>query len=80
MKRKHDIYLKIPVRKNKYNYKCIYPSKIKGKYIVFINNNNKREYLGLFDTIYDALIIYNEKAKQYNKEIQNYIGEEIYAT
>lgn len=79
MQRKYDIYLKIPIRKNKYNYKCIYPSKIKGKYIVYINNNNKREYLGLFDTIYDALIIYNDKAKQYNKETQNYIGEEIYA-
>lgn len=79
MKRKYNVYQAIPVRNKKYNYKNIKPSRNKEKYIVSISHNNINEYLGTFSTIYDALMIYNDKAREYNKEPQLYTGENLYA-
>lgn len=76
MLRKRKIFESIAVHKTKNMY--IGLSKYFNKVKVEISNNNKKYYLGLFPTVKEALEKYNEKAKELNKPIQIYKGEELY--
>lgn len=75
--RKYNAYLKLNKPKiSKYKYKGIkkLPS---GRYYTHINYNNKRETIGTFDSIKEAIKAYNKRALELGKEPQIYIDEKL---
>jgi len=55
-------------RKNRSGYKGVWYAKDKGRFRAAIWHNNKREYLGYFDSPRQAALAYDEAAKRYHGE------------
>ena len=78
LERKYQAYLNLNPPCPKYNKKYSYLKKLpSNRYYIYIPHNGKKETVGTFDTVEQAIYHYNLKAKEYGKSFQIYKGEEI---
>ena len=77
LERKYQNFLNLkkPKENNKqYKYIKKLPS---GKYYIYIYYNKKKETVGTFATVKEAIQAFNLKAKEYNLPLQEYIDEKL---
>ena len=55
-------------RKNRFGYKGVWFAKDKGKFRAAVWHNNKREYLGYFNSPRQAAKVYDHAARKFHKE------------
>lgn len=78
LKRKKDIFDNIqPLYIKKYKYKGVKYLKNKNKWQseIYVNVNEQKRYLGLFETELEAVEAYNKEAKKIGKKEQDILWE-----